>query len=165
MHFRRGVSLRKRGLRDAALIEFLKAVEEDPRQVRAFYEQALIFKEKGYPKLAQSALEQALSIEPSCSDARMLLATIFFESGNLSNAANELGRFFGSPSQSRSRAPMPAPRQDIDPGPETSVRLVQAQPQAPALDANDPRDLLSAATQSQPEGAVQSALAGLPTED
>lgn len=145
LHFRKGMFLRKRGNKDAALIEFLKAVEENPHQTRAYYEQALIFKEKGYPKLAQSALEQALAVDPHCSDARMLLATIFFESGNLSHAASELGHMFGNAKPVRTsplsataphaKEPQPEsePQFTLPPSPSTSDDLTVSEPDDAAV--------------------------------
>ncbi len=94
-HFQKAMYLRQRGDRDGALIEFLRAVQENPRLTRAFYEQALIFKDKGYAKLAQSSLQQALSIKPDFREARVLLATVYLESGDLALAAAELGRSLG----------------------------------------------------------------------
>lgn len=89
-HFQRGMLLKQQGNLDGALIEFLKAAQENPLQVRAFYEQALIFRQKGYGRLAQSALQQLLSVRPDFKDAHVMLASIFLENGNLPGAANQL---------------------------------------------------------------------------
>ncbi|HEY9790069.1 MAG TPA: tetratricopeptide repeat protein [Candidatus Obscuribacterales bacterium] len=89
-HLQRGLSLRQQGNLDGALVEFLKAAQENPSQVRAFYEQALIFKQKGHSKLAQSALQQALTVKPDFHDARVLLASLYLQDGDLSHATKEL---------------------------------------------------------------------------
>lgn len=92
--FERGLYLKQQGQLKPALLEFIKSAHEDPRQVRAFYEQAQIFKQLGSPKLAKSALEQALAIAPNYSDARTLLVQTHLESGNLIGVANEVGKLF-----------------------------------------------------------------------
>jgi tetratricopeptide (TPR) repeat protein len=89
-HMQRALVLRQQGNLDGALIEYLKAAQDNPSQVRAFYEQALIFKQKGYNKLAQSALQQALTVKPDFHDARVLLASLYLQDGDLSHATKEL---------------------------------------------------------------------------
>jgi hypothetical protein len=106
-HMQRGLLYKQSGNQDEALIEFLKSVQENPLQVKAYYEQALIFKQRGYTKLAQSALQQAVAIKPDYKDARVLLASIYLESGALSEAAQELFKSLGlasSPSLPRTNA-------------------------------------------------------------
>ncbi|MBX9686119.1 MAG: hypothetical protein K2X27_05425 [Candidatus Obscuribacterales bacterium] len=88
----RGYFYKKQGKRNQALIEFIQAAQENPRDVRAFYEQAQLFKEIGKPKYAKSALEQALAVAPGNSQARGLLVQLHFESGNLIGAAAEVGK-------------------------------------------------------------------------
>ncbi len=78
-----------------ALIEFIKSTQENPLLVRGFYEQALIFRERGYLKLAASSLEQALAVKPDYQDARILLATISIQQGNVGGAVRELTRSLG----------------------------------------------------------------------
>lgn len=90
----RGLYLKQQGQLKPALLEFIKSAHEDPRQVRAFYEQAQIFKQLGNTKLAKSALEQALAISPSYTDARTMLVQTHLESGNLIGVANEVGKLF-----------------------------------------------------------------------
>lgn len=123
-HMQRGFYLKQRGDIDGALLEFLKAVQEDPRNVRAFYEQALIFKQRGYNKLAQSALQQAVAVRPDFRDARMMLASIHLEDGDVTQAAREL---FGSLGISLGPKVAPAP---IDAPPAVPKR---EQPKAPAM--------------------------------
>src|SRR5262249_5486084 len=94
-HYQEAVYLRQKGELDAALIEFLKATQVNPHLVRAFYEQALIFRERHYLKLAESALEQALAVKPDYQPARILLATVRLEQGNLTGAVSELSRTLG----------------------------------------------------------------------
>jgi len=78
-----------------ALIEFLKATREDPKLLDAYYEQALIFREKGFHKLAVSRLEQALAIKPKYQKARLLLATLKLEQGKVTDAVEQLGESLG----------------------------------------------------------------------
>ncbi len=94
-HFDQGLAYKKSGDVNRALIEFLQAIKENPRCIRAFYEQALIFRSKGYPKLAESSLCQALAVDPSFREARILLATVRLEAGNTGGAAQELTRSLG----------------------------------------------------------------------
>lgn len=113
-HFRTGLALKSKGDTNKALIEFLKASQKNPRQINAFYEQALIFRQQGYLKLADSALEQALRIAKSATKPsktknktqiaandlnriRLLLATVRLEQGNVGSAAEELSRSLGIP--------------------------------------------------------------------
>ena len=90
----RGLLLKQQGRIQEALLQFILSAQENPRQVRAFYEQALIFKKAGNQKFVISALEQALAISPNYSDARSMLAQSYFESGNLMGAAAQVGRLF-----------------------------------------------------------------------
>ena len=96
-HFQRGMYLHQIGRSDDALIEFLKATQENPRLVQAFYEQALIFRERGYLRLAESALEQALAVKHDYQQARILLATIRLQQGNVHGAVAELTQSLGLP--------------------------------------------------------------------
>jgi tetratricopeptide (TPR) repeat protein len=100
-HYANGIALVKNGESDAALIEFLASGQENPEEVRAFFEQAKIFREKGHGRLAQGALEQALSVKPNYRDARVLLATIYLESGKFADAASELASTLGLTKQTR----------------------------------------------------------------
>ncbi len=95
LHFDSGCKFQKTGDTGRALIEFLKASREDPKLVDAYYEQALIFREKGFHKLAVSRLEQALVIRPKYQKARLLLATIKLEQGNVTGAVEQLGETLG----------------------------------------------------------------------
>lgn len=113
-HYKIGLSLKAKGEVNRALVEFLKATHKNPRQINAFYEQALIFRKQGYLKLADSSLEQALRIAktPTNSKAikrrgnfvfppadvnkiRLLLATIRLEQGNISSAAQQMAESLG----------------------------------------------------------------------
>lgn len=91
-HMQKGFFFKQQGNLNKALLEFILAVQENPRQVRAFYEQALIFQKKGNNKLAASALEQALAIAPGFTDARSMLAQLHFATGNLMGAVAEAGK-------------------------------------------------------------------------
>lgn len=107
-HYEQGLAFKKAGDANRALIEFLQAIKENPRCTKAFYEQALLFRQKGYPKLAESSLCQALAIDPSFRDARILLAAVRLEAGNTGGAAQELTRSLGlSASQLPTHSPAP----------------------------------------------------------
>lgn len=99
----RGYYLKQQGQLNAALLEFIKSAHENPREVRAFYEQAQIFKQQGNTKLAKSALEQALAIAPKYTEARTMLVQTHLESGNLIGVANEVGRLFNLGQESPKR--------------------------------------------------------------
>lgn len=103
-HMERGMALLSKQDLDRALIEFLNAAKDNPLNIKAYYEQAVIFNQKGYGKLAQSALQQALTIKPDYKDARVLLASIYLQGGNISQAAGELVRSLGL---SPLKAPLP----------------------------------------------------------
>jgi tetratricopeptide (TPR) repeat protein len=94
-HFEKGLYYKQIRNPNAALVEFLKATQENPHLVHGFYEQALIFRQRGYLKLAESALEQALAAKPDYSDARVLLATVRLQQGNVGGAVQELSRTLG----------------------------------------------------------------------
>jgi hypothetical protein len=137
-HFDKGQYYKSKGDVNAALIEFLKASQENPRLVRAFYEQALIFRQKHYLKLAESSLEQALAVKPDYQDARILLATIRIDQGDVGAAMKELSRSLGigvpdnsqdngtagsadaSRTQNRSKSP-PQPAPNTVPGAPTTA--------------------------------------------
>lgn len=91
-HLQKGFYFKQQGRTNEALVEFIRASEENPRNVRAFYEQAQLFKLTGNIKLAKSSLEQALAVSPGNTQARSLLVQLHFESGNLIGAAAEVGK-------------------------------------------------------------------------
>ena len=95
--FDRGINFKSANDSSRALLEFLKASKENPRYVQAYYEQALIFREKNFKKLAISRLEQALAIEPTFEKGRVLLATLKLEEGDISSAVVQLGKTLGLP--------------------------------------------------------------------
>ncbi len=94
-HFQKAMYFKQKGDKSRALVEFLKATQENPRLTKAFYEQALIFRDKGYLKLAQSSLEQALALKPDFTEGRMLLATVQIQLGNFGGAMQQLGQSLG----------------------------------------------------------------------
>ncbi len=94
-HLQKGLYYKQQGKSDEALLEFILSVQEDPKQVRAFFEQAEIFNKKGKPVLARSALEQALAISPSFAEARSALVQMHVASGNFLGAASEVGKLLG----------------------------------------------------------------------
>ncbi len=93
-HFEKGCYFKQQGKLNEALVEFIRATQENPRNLKAFQEQANIFKQQGRIKLAKSALEQALSVSPDNSQMRSFLVQLHFESGNLLGAASEVGKLF-----------------------------------------------------------------------
>lgn len=118
-YMQRGLYFKKQGDLNRALVEFLKASQHNPRLLKAFYEQAVIFRQRGMRKLAESALEQGLAVAnnlvesgnanatgkkgttssaPSaeeCQQLRLLLATIRLEQGNFGGAVQELTKTLG----------------------------------------------------------------------
>lgn len=94
-HYQKAMYFKQKGDKSRALVEFLKATQENPRLTKAFYEQALIFRDRGYLKLAQSSLEQALALKPDFTEGRMLLATVQIQQGNLGGAMQQLGQSLG----------------------------------------------------------------------
>lgn len=94
-HYQKAMYFKQKGDKSRALVEFLKATQENPRLTKAFYEQALIFRDRGYLKLAQSSLEQALALKPDFAEGRMLLATVQIQQGNVGGAMQQLGQSLG----------------------------------------------------------------------
>ncbi|MBS1954740.1 MAG: hypothetical protein JST89_11170 [Cyanobacteria bacterium SZAS-4] len=94
-HYQKAMYFKQKGDKSRALVEFLKATQENPRLTKAFYEQALIFRDRGYLKLAQSSLEQALALKPDFTEGRMLLATVQIQQGNVGGAMQQLGQSLG----------------------------------------------------------------------
>jgi len=143
-HFDKGQYFKSKGDVDAALVEFLKSSQQDPRLVRAFYEQALIFRQRHYLKLADSSLEQALAVKPDYQEARILLATIRIEQGNLGAAMQELSRSLGLQlpgSDSGTKGNTSASAQNTTPGhglsqaaPKTAHQLTPIMPQLDGIE-------------------------------
>jgi len=94
-HYQRAQIFKQKGDQSHALIELIKSTQENPKFVKAYYELALIFRERGYFKLAQSTLEQALAIKNDYSEARILLASLQLQQGNLGGAMSQLGQTIG----------------------------------------------------------------------
>ncbi|MBZ0187115.1 MAG: tetratricopeptide repeat protein, partial [Candidatus Obscuribacterales bacterium] len=94
-HFEQGLKAKKTGDTSKALIELLKATREDPRYLEAYYQQAILFRDQSFHKLAASRLEQALAIDPDYQPARILLSTIRLEQGNVTDAIEQLGKTLG----------------------------------------------------------------------
>ena len=96
--YRQGMQLKVSGgknARDQALVKFIDAVRQNPRDRNSLYQQALLFREKGYSKLAVSALDRILSIKPDDREARLLLAAIKLEAGDHQAAAQQLSSSLG----------------------------------------------------------------------
>lgn len=99
--YERGMYFRQLGELDKALIEFIRAAQENPRNMKAFFAQAQIFKQQGKSKLAKSALEQALAVKPDFSEGRSFLVQLHVESGNLIGAASEVGKLWNLNNESK----------------------------------------------------------------
>ncbi len=115
-HYQKALFFKQKGDKSRALVEFLKATQQNPRLVKAFYEQALIFRERGYLKLAQSSLEQALAAKPNYQEGRMLLATLQIQQGNIGAAMQQLGQSLGI-----SLGTTPGEKQDAEQVPLPSI--------------------------------------------
>ncbi len=97
-HYELGMYLKEHDAVDAALVEFLKATQDNPKDTKAFYEQAVIFQSSGFLKLAESALQQAIGSDTDVKhnwQARILLATVRVQQGNLEQALGELSEILG----------------------------------------------------------------------
>jgi tetratricopeptide (TPR) repeat protein len=97
-HYELGMYLKEHDAVDAALVEFLKATQDNPKDYKAFYEQALIFQGRGFLKLAESSLQQAIEADNDVKhnwQARILLAAIRVQQGNLEQALGELTQILG----------------------------------------------------------------------
>ncbi|MBY0358063.1 MAG: tetratricopeptide repeat protein [Candidatus Obscuribacterales bacterium] len=145
-HMQKGLLAKQNGDFKKALLEFILAVQENPRQTKAFYEQALIFRQRGNTKLAISALEQALAISPAYSEARNLLAQLHLSGGNVVAAAAEAGKvlYFNTVAP-EPKAPV------VEPAPTPSFVIDPVKPtvesEAPAADA-DPAKLSPAVAEA-----------------
>ncbi len=156
-HYEQGLAFKKAGDANRALIEFLQAIKENPRCTKAFYEQALLFRQKGYPKLAESSLCQALAIDPSFRDARILLAAVRLEAGNTGGAAQELTRSLGlSASQSPAQGqPLSATQAAVAPSQaKAAAKAAVAPPAVPQSSAPATSELnqRKSSLQFTPEG-------------
>jgi hypothetical protein len=160
-HFQRGQFFAQKGDPNSALIEFLKATQENPRLVRAFYEQALIFEQRGYLKLAESSLQQALSVDPQYQKARVLLATIQLKQGNIGGAANELARSLGLPENSQGQKAARPEDQLLDDAPKAVPPPSLLQVLHNILPEPQPEP--QPAQQSAPQPAQQDEQGGEPT--
>lgn len=95
-HMEKGYYYKQQNKPHEALLEFVRAAHENPRNTKAFYEQAQLFQAEGQTKLAKSAMEQALALAPRDTKMRTYLVQLHVQSGNLLGAANEVGKIFSS---------------------------------------------------------------------
>lgn len=95
-HMEKGFYYKQQNKTHEALLEFVRAAQENPRNTKAFYEQAQLFQAEGKSKLAKSAMEQALALSPRDTKMRGYLVQLHIQSGNLLGAANEVGKFFAN---------------------------------------------------------------------
>lgn len=132
-HYQQALYYKQRGDFNSALVEFLRTTQEDPRMVKAYYEQAVLLWQKGYLRLAQSALEQALAVQPNYQQARLLLATISLEQGNINAAVHELSRSLGiSDKKTKAESVIATP----EPAEPTKLLPLPSTPSAPVAAAN-----------------------------
>lgn len=171
-HFQKGQYFKQKGDVNNALIEFLKSTQEDPRLVKAFYEQALIFHERGYLKLAESSLEQALAVQPDYQQARLLLATVRLEQGKLQEAIGDLGRTLGlAENTEKAQSPPPAaepPPPAAEPATLQNVATAltqQGQPEAPAAAPEQAAEAPQQQAPSAPSPDLQSTEKSEPLDD
>lgn len=153
-HYDLGLQYKQKGDLNHALIEFLQAIKENPRCTKAFYEQALIFRVKNYPKLAESSLTQALAVDPTFREARILLAAVRLELGNAGGAAAELSRSLGLSEVKPARVAPPVKHQ-----PQTTPPSASAS--APASGWTETSGQTSALTSASTSGQT-SALTAAP---
>lgn len=106
-HMDRGQYFEQTGQLDWALVEYIKAAQDDPKNLEAYYHQAVIFNQRGFNKLAQASLEQSLAINPQFQKARLLLATISIQHGNIDKAIKEIRKTLGLNPQNTSKQQPP----------------------------------------------------------
>lgn len=94
-HYRLGLRLKKKKQWDDALTQFLEATNKNPNHFKSFFEQALIYRQKQIHDMAVTCLQQALTIKPKYKDARVLLATLQLEKGNVGVAFEQLKESLG----------------------------------------------------------------------
>ncbi len=101
-HYRLGLRLKKKKQWEEALTQFLEASNKNPNHFKSFFEQALIYRQKQIHDMAVTCLEQALTIKPKYKDARVLLATLQLEKGNVGGAFAQLRESLGMLPDSKS---------------------------------------------------------------
>lgn len=94
-HYRMGLRLKKKKQWEDALTQFLEATNKNPNHFKSFFEQALIYRHKQIHDMAVTCLQQALTIKPKYKDARVLLATLQLEKGNVGGAFEQLKESLG----------------------------------------------------------------------
>ncbi len=94
-HYRMGLRLKKKKQWEDALTQFLEATNKNPNHFKSFFEQALIYRHKQIHDMAVTCLQQALTIKPKYKDARVLLATLQLEKGNVGGAFEQLRESLG----------------------------------------------------------------------
>lgn len=152
-HYEQGLAFKKSGDNNRALIEFLQAIKENPRCTKAFYEQALLFRQKGYPKLAESSLCQALAIDPAFRDARILLAAVRLEAGNTGGAVQELTRSLGlSSPQAQEQKPIAPPTSALV---KAAAKPTLVTPLVTPADSTKLVELTKPVDSNRPKGGLQ----------
>jgi tetratricopeptide (TPR) repeat protein len=101
-HYRLGLRLKKKKQWEEALTQFLESTNKNPNHFKSFFEQALIYRQKQIHDMAVTCLEQALTIKPKYKDARVLLATLQLEKGNVGGAFEQLKESLGMLPDSKS---------------------------------------------------------------
>ena len=93
--FERAAYLIKVGKPLLALPELDKVIKANPNSVEAYLSKAKIFNDLHRLDEAQVCLRKALAIQPDYQPARILLATVAIQKGDLDGAMKELGQSFG----------------------------------------------------------------------
>lgn len=130
--YERGLYYKQKGQLDDALIEFIHAAQINPRDTRAFFEQAKIFQARGLNKMARSALEQALAFEPSNGQFRSQLVQLHFNSGNLIGAASEVGKLFNLNQNKKSAKKNNVSEQTFASAPNAAAQIASGQTPLPS---------------------------------
>lgn len=94
-HYRVGLRLKKKKQWEEALTQFLEATNKNPNHFKSFFEQALIYRQKQLHDMSVTCLQQALTIKPKFKDARVLLAALQLEKGNVGSAFEQLKESLG----------------------------------------------------------------------
>jgi tetratricopeptide (TPR) repeat protein len=88
--FRVGFMQRNLNQYEDAMSSYERAIEQEPRDIRAYSELAVIYMTESNPTKARETVERGLQAEPRAAQLHALLASIYQESGNLRQAEASL---------------------------------------------------------------------------
>ena len=74
---------------EAAILDFEKCTEINPKSPQPFYELAIMYSEKGSYEIALEKIKEAIKIEPNNKWYELLYAEIFFAKQDFANAAKQ----------------------------------------------------------------------------